>query len=86
MFAVQPQNSEDGMGFCATVLTALSWLVVALTFPVSVFMCFKVTFGRLFLGKYYVAHRLSKNTNAPSSFVWDVWCPVERVDQVGLFF
>ena len=31
------------MGFCAAVLTVLSWALVVLTFPVSVFMCFKVS-------------------------------------------
>lgn len=41
--AVQRGSDEaEGMSFCAMVLTFLSWIAIFATFPVSVFMCFKV--------------------------------------------
>jgi len=41
-YQIQNQDSGDGMGFCAGLLTLLSWTIVLLTFPVSLFMCFKI--------------------------------------------
>merc|ERR1719458_1331468 len=35
-------DGEDGIGLCGWLLTAMSWIIVLVTLPFSLFFCFKV--------------------------------------------
>ena len=39
-------DTDDGIGICGWILTAISWAMVVATLPFSLCVCFKVSFVR----------------------------------------
>lgn len=39
---IASEMPDDSMGICSTILIAISWIFIILTFPVSFCMCFKI--------------------------------------------
>jgi hypothetical protein len=42
LFIVSADDSNNGIGLCGWVLTAVSWAIVLVTLPFSLCVCFKV--------------------------------------------
>ena len=38
-------STHYGLGFCGWVLTVISWLIVIMTFPLSLCVCMKVSYS-----------------------------------------
>ena len=43
-------DTDDGIGICGWILTAISWAMVVATLPFSLCVCFKVSSARCCLG------------------------------------
>ena len=42
LFLFSADESDSGIGICGWLLTMISWGIVAITLPFSLFVCFKV--------------------------------------------
>lgn len=40
--------ADQGSNICGIFLTVVSYILIAVTFPISVFMCIKVSFAKLY--------------------------------------
>ena len=61
-FHVLADDGDDGIGICGWMLTLLSWMIVLVTLPFSLCVCFKVA---KFIIRIFICflHRLFRSTS-----------------------
>ncbi len=54
MFSLSADESDNGIGLCGWLLTAISWALVFVTLPFSLCVCFKVTLMTLTISRILI--------------------------------